>query len=388
MTLFGVAIRSLFRNRTRSVLTVLAGAVAVSTFILLRTVLSAWNVAVDYAAKDRVATRDRVSFFMPLPRSYVDTVRQTRDVKAATFATWFGGKNPREPDDSFATLAVEPSSYLEVFDEIALPKDNRQQWLEDRRGAIVGEALAKKLNVKVGDKITLVGTIFPGEWQFTIDGVYETTRRSADRSWFLFHWDYLNESLPAEQRDKIGWTVARVNDAAKGPSVSEAIDRVFDERDVQTATMSERAMYLSFLSGTSVILTTLDLVSIIILVLMALILANTIAMGVRERVHEYGALRAIGFSLANIVFFVCVESVLLGVLSGTLGLAISYPLIEKGLGTFIEENMGGLFPYFRISAPTALAAVVCSAAVALLAGALPAFQASRISVTESLRRVE
>jgi putative ABC transport system permease protein len=144
---------------------------------------------------------------------------------------------------------------------------------------------------------------------------------------------------------------------------------------------------MSFLTGASAILTTLNVVSLTIRVLMTLILANTIAMGVRERTSEYGALRAIGFLPRHIVLFVAGESIVIGVLGGVVGLGLSFPLVEKGVGRFIEENMGGIFPYFRIAPSTSVAAVVCSGLVAAIAAALPAYRASRLSVTDSLRRV-
>src|SRR5262249_46576794 len=160
------------------------------------------------------------------------------------------------------------------------------RWFEDRKGAIVGDVLAKKLGVKVGDKITLQGTIFPGDWQFNIDGIYTAKRKSVDRSQFLFNWDYMNESLAERRKDQIGWIVTRIDDAGRSAAISAAIDKIFDEKDVQTATMSERAMNLGFMATVSALLTALDIVSIIILLIMSMILGNTVAMGVRERTTE------------------------------------------------------------------------------------------------------
>src|SRR5262249_8866692 len=153
--------------------------------------------------------------------------------------------------------------------------------------AIIGDVLAKKFGWKVGDRITLSGTIYPGDWQFEIVGMYEATRKSIDRSELIFHWDYLNESIPERRREQIGWVMARVDDPTKSGDISKAIDKIFDERDVQTATMSEKSMQLSTMAMISAILTALDIVSIVILLIMTLILGNTIAMGVRERTNEY-----------------------------------------------------------------------------------------------------
>ena len=75
MTLWSVAARNTLRNKFRTLMTVLGGAVAVLVFVLLRTVLYAWNVGVDYAAKDRLATRHKISIVIPLPKHYIEDVR-------------------------------------------------------------------------------------------------------------------------------------------------------------------------------------------------------------------------------------------------------------------------------------------------------------------------
>jgi putative ABC transport system permease protein len=387
MNLAGIGIRNVGRSKTRTSLTVLGGAVAVLAFILLRTVLWAWNVQAEYAAKDRLATRHKVSMILPMPKRYVDIVRQVPGVTQATWANWFGAKDPRRPDEFFATIAVDPASFFEVYDEAVVKPEDKAHWLEDRRGAIVGDVLARKLGVKVGDKITLTGTIYPGDWEFNIDGIYEATRKSIDRSQLVFHWAYLDESLPERRRDQVGWIMSRVDDPRRSADVSAAIDRIFDEKDTQTTTMSELAMNNSFMAMFSAVLTALNAVSYIILLIMMLILGNTIAMGVRERTREYGVLRALGFTPRHVALFVIGEALTIGMLSGVLGVVLSYPIVELGMGRWLEENMGSFFPYFRVNAGTAVVAVVLSVALAAVASLIPARQASRLSILDALRRV-
>jgi len=387
MNLAGIGVRNIARNKTRTALTVLGGAIAVVAFILFRTVIWAWNVQAEFAAKDRIATRHKVSMILPMPKRYVDTVRHVPGVKEATWANWFGAKDPRHPDDFFATMAVDPASFFEVYDEAVVKPEDKARWLQDRRGAIVGDVLARKLGVKVGDKITLAGTIFPGDWDFNIDGIYEATRKSIDRSQLVFHWSYLNESLPERQRDMVGWIVARVDDPRASAQVTTAIDRIFDEKDTQTTSMSEHAMNNSFMAMFSAVLTVLDVVSFIIMLIMMLILGNTIAMGVRERTREYGVLRALGFSPQHVGWFVIGEALTIGLLSGLLGVALSYPIVQLGMGRWLEENMGSFFPYFRVNAETAVVAVALSVALSVAASLIPARQASRLSILDALRRV-
>lgn len=387
MTLGGVAVRNVLRNKFRSGLTVAGVAVAILGFVLLRTILSAWTSAAEFSAKDRIGTRDRVSFVTPLPRRYADEIRALPGVKAATWASWVGAKLPGHEREFFATFAVDPPTYFQVYEEAVVPAEDRERFLHDRRGAVAGQALSKRYGWKVGDKAVISAPIYGQDLELVVDGIYRAARKSIDNSMLLIHWEYLNDSLPAAAQDKVGWVVTRVDDPTRTAEISAVIDRHFDDRDTQTLSMSERALNNSFLGGLSAVLRAIDLVSMVILVIMMLILGNTIAMGVRERTSEYAVLRAIGFLPWHLVTFVLGEAAAIGALGGGLGLLASYPLIEGLLGRWIEENFGSFFPYFRIADDTAAAAPVLAVALALVAAALPAYRASKLKVVDALRRL-
>ncbi len=388
MTLASIAVRNVWRNRFRALMTVLGVAVAVMAFVMLRTVITATNVAVTYAAQDRVATRHKVSFIMQLPRRYIDTVRAVPGVRVATWANWFGAKEPRHPNDFFASMAVDTDSFFEVYPEMSVAPADLARWREDRRGAIVGDVLANKMGWHQGDRVVLRGTIYPGDWEFTVDGIYRATQRSVDRSQFIFHYRYLNDSLPAARRDQIGWMLARIGDPSQSGAISRAIDAAFDVQDVQTTSMSERAMNLSFMGMMSGLFTAIDVISLVILGILGLLLGNTVAMGVRERTQEYGVLRALGFLPKHVTGFIMAEAAALGAFAGLAGLALSYPVVQQGLGRWIEENQGATIPYFRIEPATLALAFSLAVALSMLAAALPAWRASRLTVTEALRRLD
>lgn len=387
MNLGTVAVKNVRRHVLRNVLTVLGVAVAMLAFVLLRTVLSAWTAGADHAAQDRVATRHKVAFVLPLPQRYVNDVRRIPGVEDATFMSWFGGKVPGKEDQFFANMATDPETLFSVYDELEVPEEQRAAFSENRQGVLIGKNLASQFGWKVGDEVTLDGSIYPGEWRFTIEGIYTASRRSLDEASFFFHWKYLNEQVDETQRDRVGWIVSRVADAGAAAAVSERIDATFDVRDVQTLSMSERALNASFLGMLATILKALDFISAVIVVIMMLILGNTIAMGVRERTREYGVLRAIGFLPKHLAGFVLGEAALIGLVGGVLGTALSVPLVDGGMGPFMEENFSAWFPYFQIQAKDVVAALLLAGLGALVAAAIPARQASRLHVSDALRRV-
>jgi len=387
MTLTGLALRNLGRNKFRVVLTALGVAIAIVAFLLLRTVIWAWASAADWAAKDRVVTRHKVTFVMELPKRYVEDVRNAPHVKTVTWANWFGAKDPKHDREFFATLAVDPATYFVVFDEMKVQPDQLETFKHDKQGAIVGDVLARKMGWKVGDKVILQSGIYPGDWQMNIDGIYEASARSVDRSTFLFHWDYVNDSLPPERRDNVGWIVSRVDQPGHVADIGVGLDKLFEDRDTPTLSQDERSFNASFLAMFSSILKAMDVMSAVILVIMMLILGNTIAMGVRERTSEYGVLRAIGFLPRHITIWIVGESLALGLLGGVWGLLLAWPLINLGFSRFIEENMGGFFPYFRLETANMVLGLSLAALLGVGASMLPAWRASKIKVVDAIRRV-
>jgi putative ABC transport system permease protein len=381
-----LAVRNVGRNKFRTVLTLFGVSIAILLFIVMRTVVSSWTVAADYAAKDRVATRHKVSFVMQLPLRYVEEVRQIPGITQVAQANWFGAKDPNHPNDFFANISVVPADFLQVYDEIQVPPAQREAWLQTKNGALVGSALAKQLGWSVGDRVTLQGTIYPGDWEFVISGIYTSSRKSIDQSTFWLRWDYVNDALPEQRKDMVGWIVSRIDNPARAGEISTSIDKHFDEKDLQTLSMSERAMNTSFLGMFSAVLKMIDIVSVIMLGIMVLILGNTVAMGVRERTHEYGVLRAIGFLPGHIRAFVYGEALTIGILGGVLGVGFAFFIVDQVLARVIEENMGGIFPYFRVEPLTIAWALILSAVLGVAAAGIPAHLAAKLKVVDSLRQ--
>jgi putative ABC transport system permease protein len=171
--------RNLFRRRGRTILTLLVIAVTVLIFCLLRTVDHAWKVGAEEAAKDRLATRHKVSITMQVPRRYIDDVRDPAKVpgiQAATWANWFGAKDPRERVPFFAGFAADHLSWFDVMDEMQVEPAALEAWKQTNNGAILGDVLAKSLEVKVGDDLTITSDIYPGDWKFRVVGIYKPLR--------------------------------------------------------------------------------------------------------------------------------------------------------------------------------------------------------------------
>ena len=389
MNIATYARRNLFRRKGRTVLTILAVAVVVLIFCVIQTVDWAFKVGAEESMQDRLATRHKVSITMQLPKRYIEDVRAVPGVTKATWANWFGAKDPKERVPFFAGFAADHESWFEVFDDMVVDPAELANWKATPNGVIIGDLIATTFGVKVGDRFVITSDIYPGDWEFQVSGIYHPKRRNVDRNTVVLRWDFLNnDPRSVLSKDTIGWVMSRIQNGGQSAQVSTAIDKVFDEKDDQTITMSERAFNLSFMGAFSAVLQAFKIVSIVILLIMFLILANTIAMSVRERTHEYGVLRAIGFSPGYVGGFIIGEALLLSIVGGLVGLGLVQLLINMVLGPFIEDNMGFMFIAFRTPTATMLLAFVIVVVLGFLAAIIPARGASRLKVTDALRRVD
>ncbi len=381
--------RNVFRRRGRTILTIIAIALSVLIFSLIRTVVVMWNAGVDAAAVDRLATRHKVSITMQLPKRYIEDLRAIPGVQKASWAVWFGAKDPKKRTQFFAGFAADHETWFDVMDEMYVPPEQLAEWKSTPNGAVLGDQLAKTLEVKLGDRLVVNSDIYPGDWELKVVGIYEAKRKTADRNSLVFRWDFFNNDPRASfSREQIGWMISRIADSKRSADISREIDKKFDERDDQTVTMSERAFQLSFLAGFSAVLKAFTAISFGILAIMLLILANSVGMNVRERTHEYGVLRAVGFLPKHVGGFILGESVFIAALGGGVGVLLTALLINGMMGPAIEENMAGLFPYFRTPTNVFVMAFGVSVALGILAAAWPAWRASRLPVTDSLRRID
>ena len=383
MTLTTLALRNaLFRNKTRSLLTVLGTMMAALCFIFLRTVLTAWYANAEASSSDRVVSRNAISLTQPMPLAYAEKVRQIPGVTAVTWMNWFGGIY-KDRKNFFAQFAIDPKSGTDVF-EFKFVGGSRADFEADRNGCLLGNKLAEKYGWKLGDTVPLQGDIYPGDWRFTVRGLIEAEDAAVSQTMY-FHWARLNEGLPDRRKDQIGMLTSKVAKADDSPRVIKAIDDLFANSDNETHTETEKSFRLSFVNGQSAILGALQAVSLVILVIMALILGNTLAMGLRERTAEMGAMRAIGFLPKHVALLSISEGAILGALGGLAGVVAARPII-RGFGK-VMSNMGflsGITFQFSTGALTVLVALAIGAA----ASALPAWSASQMGVVDALRRQE
>ncbi|HXI02866.1 MAG TPA: FtsX-like permease family protein [Candidatus Saccharimonadales bacterium] len=373
-------------NRVRVLLTLLVIGVAVIAFALLQTAIRAYYMGVEASAPDRLVTRHNVSLMFSLPLAYRQQIENVEGVESVAYGNWFGGYYQDERQ-FFAQFAID-DSYLDLYPEFLIPPDEKKAFLSERTACIVGEKLASRFGWSVGQKITLQGTIFPGDWDFTIRGIYRGRDRTTDTTAMFFRWDYLNEWVKAnyDTEDRVGWYVLKIADPAAASRVSGAVDNLFENSTAQTLTETEQAFQMSFVSMLGAILVAIRIVSYVMVVIVLMVMANTMMMAARERLSMFAVLKTLGFRTARLAAVISGEALLISAAGAALGIAVAYPVI-RAFGNVMESTMGSFFPVFELEPGTVAQAFGLCLLCGLLASVMPLLGAVRTPIATALRKV-
>jgi putative ABC transport system permease protein len=375
---------NLKRKKLRTLLTILSVLVAFLLFGYLCAIREALSAGVSVAGADRLVVRHKVSLIQLLPETYKAQMERIPGIVSAVHQTWFGGIY-QDPHNFFAQMPVVPDEFLAMYPEIVLSPEAKKKWSETRTGAIVGRTIANRFHWKVGDRVPIQSTIWGKKdgsrvWEFDIVGIYEGAKKSVDTSALYFRYDYFEEAR-AFGSGRVGWYAIRVKDPARAEDIAKKVDEEFANSPSETKTETEGAFVQAFAKqiGDIALITAAILSAVFFTIL--LVTGNTMAQSVRERTGELGALKAIGFTNGKVLALILGESLLLSILGGGLGLGLAALLISRG------DPTGSLLPTFHL--PPRDLVIGCGFFVALgvVAGVLPAIQAVRLRVADSLRRM-
>ncbi|MGA8230295.1 MAG: FtsX-like permease family protein [Candidatus Acidiferrales bacterium] len=371
---------NLFRKKLRFALTIGSFTVALFLFGLLAVLRGSFGVGLEVAGVDRLVVINRTSIINPLPLAYRDKMMQIPGVKQITFDNWFGGVYQDERN-FFAQFAIDVDNQRQVFNEFQVPDDQWKAFVNDRQGAIVGASLAKRFNWKIGDRIPLKGTIIAGTWEFNIDGIYHGQRRQDDETQFWFQRAYFEERAPERMKGQVGWYTVRINNPDDAPRISKAIDDEFANSPYETRTETEQAFASNWVKQMGNIEGLIMTIGIVVFFTLLLVTGNTMAIAVRERTGELAVLKAVGFSDRAVLIFVMVESLLIALVGGTLGLALAKFFTLGG------DPTHGLLPIFFLPGSAIVVGMVLTLSIGAASGILPAIGAMRLRVVDALRRV-
>ena len=380
---FSLAFKNSLRNRRRSILTIASMAVSLCLLGVLMAMYHALFLKDQTPGQAmRLVTRHKVSLAQAIPFAYEQKIRNVPGVKQVSVWNWFGGtyKDNRNAKNFFGRFGVEPAPFLTIRTQLEMPDDERKAFLGDKTSCVISKDLAEKLNLKLGDRITLIGDIYPVTLDLKLVGIYSDPDATAS---LFFNWEYLRDSLPVGRRNNISTVAILADSAAAVPGVARAIDAMFDNASPPTKTESEAQFALSFVSLLGNIKLFLIAICAAVTFTILLVSGNTMAMSVRERIKEVGILKTLGFNNDAILGIIIGEAITISLLGGVIGLALA-AILSVGVGKAAGDTLPQLHD-MNVTPVTGLIGIGVAAFIGLISSFVPAWNAARTNILESLR---
>jgi putative ABC transport system permease protein len=377
---------NLKRKKVRTLLTLLSIMVAFVLFGLLSAIKQALTGGVSLAGADRLVVRHKVSIIQLLPETYKARMERLPGVDLAVHETWFGGVFG-DSKVFFMQCPVVPAEFLSMFPELILAPEQKDAWLKTRTGAIVGRTTAQRFGWKIGDKVPIRSTIWSQPdgnrvWTFDVVGIFDGRDQNTDTTPLFFRYDYFNEERTQRWgKGLVGWYEVRVKDSSRAAEIAKAIDAEFENSSAETKAEPEGAFIQGWVQqiGDIALITASILGAVFFTIL--LVTGNTMSQSVRERVGELGVLKAIGFTNGQVLALVLLESCLLSLLGGALGLGLAELITRRG------DPTHGMLPLFYFPTRDLGVGLGLCLVLGLVTGVFPALQAMRLRVADALRRI-
>lgn len=380
-------LKNILRRKTRTILTILSIVLPLVLICLLDSFLKVLDQPIPGSTRGlfRLVIRHKIGLLNTIPASYEDKISNLDGVSAITSFIIFGGTYI---DDSaknfFPRIAVEPESFLKVFDDATLIGGSLEDWIRDASSSIVGEELIKKYGWEIGDQIVLKGNTYPVNLQLTIRGVYRV--KNGRNSALFFNRKYLEEALPST-KGTVGTIWIKASDVDSATRLGTQIDELFENSPYPTKTESEKAFQMgivSMLGNVKLLIISMGVMTVIVIILIA---ANTIAITSRERTKDIAVLRILGFTRLMILSFILGESLIMSLIGGLLGVIIFVTTFNPLKALLATTPVSELAKSLNFSTGTIFLAIIISVLVGVFSAIIPAIGSSRRKIIEGIRHV-
>lgn len=379
MTLAGFVVRNACRNKRRLLLTL--SSVTVSLFLL--TVLQVMlrgltSPEPSEAAASRIVVRHRVSLANMLPAKYKVRLLELPGVAACSKLLWFGGIYQDEAN-FFPQFACDPADLFRVMTEARIDPQQLEQFARERTACVVGAKTMQRFGWRLGDRVTLLGAMWPCNPELTIRGVFT----GFDETILYFHHDYLDQLLGDKGFTGLFWVRADKPGLVSG--LIESIDAEFLNSDAETKTEMEHSFQVGFVSMLGNLKVLIGSISSVIVFTLLLVTASTMIMAVRERTSELALLKTLGYSAPLLFGLILAESFGLAMVGGLLGCGGAWLLLRS---FDIYTISRGLFVSFDVTPQILFASLLGAALLGIASCLVPAGAALRRSVADGIRAID
>ena len=377
LTFLPYTLKSLWRHRTRSLLTISGAAVALLVFCFVGSVQRGLFALTENQEAGRSLIVFQENRFCPqsskLPQDYAQTIAKQPGV-ADVMPIMVFTNNCRASLDAIVFQGMS-TDLLKKWRKLELQSGAWETFARQDDAALVGTAVAARRKLKAGDKFTI------GDITVVVAGVF-TTDNAADEGLIYTHLDFLQRARGLSDVGMVTQIEVHLNDGANADAVAQAIDAEFHSGPVATTTRTKGMFQADTLSDLAELIGFIHYLGYACVGLVLSLVATTTVMSVQDRIKEHAVLQTLGFRPRRIFGLVVTESLLLSLLGGGLGIVAGMLFLAwSGMSVAAE----GVTIAFRPSWQIALHGAVASLGVGVIAGLAPGWQAAHAKIVAALR---
>jgi putative ABC transport system permease protein len=370
-------LKSLWRHRTRSLLTISGAAVALFVFCFVGSVQRGLHALTENREAGRTLVVFQENRFCPqssrLPQDYCRAIASQPGVVDVVPIKVFTN-NCRASLDAIVFQGIQPGQ-LQAWRRLDLRSGSWDEFARQADGALVGQAVAARRSLRVGDKFTI------GEISVLVAAIFQSDNAAEDALIYT-HLDFLQRARGKSEIGTVTQLEVHLADDADPEGVAAAIDAVFHAGPVATTTRTKGMFQADTLADLAELIGFIHWLGYACVGLVLSLVATTTVMSVQDRIKEHAVLQTLGFRPLRVFRLIVFESTLLSTLGGGLGVAAGVLLLAwSGMSVAAE----GVTIAFQPSWDVALQGLMASLAVGMLAGLTPGLAAARAQIVPALR---
>jgi putative ABC transport system permease protein len=403
-----LALRNVFRNRRRTLITLAAMGFGAAAIIVFGGFVNAiyWGVR-ESTIRSQVghiqlyrqgfSEKGNLAPFDYLIRDYAalrDALQKIEHVKTVTARLGFSGLvSTGDTTTSFVGAGVDPEGEADLS-SLALIVDGHDLASRQPRGVTMGVGLARGFGVKPGDDLTLLTTTQGGAINalaVTVTGIWESGEKAYDDRFLKLALSQVQRVLDLEHGE-VQSIVVLLDDTENTAIVRHRIEELIRTRGLELEIKTWEDLALRYHQVRELFGRIFAVLTLIVSIMVVFGITNTMTMAIFERTREIGTVMALGTRRRGVVSMFVLEGVALGVLGGLAGVVLGVVIakILSAVGIQLPPPPGstrGFTVQIFVVPAVLLQAWRLSIITAALASLYPAWRAARLNVVEALRHV-
>jgi len=371
-----LVMKIIWRHRVRSMLTALGSAMAMFLFCFVGSIQSGLDDLIGQQEADRSLIVFQKNKFCPatsqLPEVYADAILEIDGVREVVPIQVFTN-NCRASLDVVVFYGMPPEKVHEVRD-FTLASGSWDTFSSQQDAALIGSAVARRREISTGDTFSI------GEYSVRVAGIFDSENQ-AEENYIYTHLDYLQRGDDASSDGLVTQFEIVLRESADAAMVQEQVDTLFAVGQVETDTRMKGAFQQKSLGDLMQMIRMSGYLGYGCVGLLLVLLMTTTLMSVQDRIKEHAVMKTLGYSRSNVFSIVLLETAIIGIIGGAIGIAAAVmAIISSGLAIGAEAVTIAFTP----SLDLVLTGGVLLATGSMVAGIIPAWVASRTSIIGAL----